>query len=109
LPSASLHRSKDLSDFGLEIGKLNRQNGFPGMQHKVQGPRQFSQMMPHRGTHAPANAVPIHGAPQNFADGETHARSTGASAFTIKSNHVSGKMFSALLINSLKVTMLQQS
>lgn len=79
------------------------------MQNYIERPGQFVQVMPHSGAHAPANAVPLYGAAQDLAHGETHARSSGASAFAIKSNHVTGKVLSALLINSLKVSMLQQS
>jgi hypothetical protein len=107
--SASLHRGKELSDFSFQFSKLDGQDGLPGMQDQVQRPGEFAQVTPHRGAHAPANAVPFHGAAQDLAHGKTHARSTGASAFAIKSNHVSGKMLSALLINRLKVRMLQQS
>jgi hypothetical protein len=107
--SFPLHSGKNLPDFCFQVGKFDCLNRFPRMQDKIERLAQRRQMPLHCSTHAPANAVSLYGAAQSFAHGKTHASSAGSLAFTIKSNHVSGKMLSALLVNSLKISMLQQA
>src|ERR1700732_5020172 len=66
-------------------------------------------MVPHGRAHASANAITIHGSAQNLAYGEAYTGASGVLALTIKSRHIPGKVFPALLVDHLKVSMLQQS
>jgi hypothetical protein len=111
LPSSSsfssLHRGEEPRDFPLELGKLHSEDALPRMQDQVKRRRQLVQVPSNRGPHTTANPVPLHSAAQNFSDSETHARSPGTAALMIKSDHVARKMLPALLVDRLKVGMLQ--
>jgi hypothetical protein len=106
---ASLYGSKNLHDFCIQLRKLQRENTLAGMQHKIERRSQFAKVLPHCGTHAPANAIPDHRSAQDFADGKADSRSGGDIALAVKSRHVPGKMFPAVLVDRLKVSVLQQS
>jgi len=53
------------------------------MQHHIERRRQFTQMLPNRGAHAPANAVPYHGSAQYLADRKADSRSRVAIGLAI--------------------------
>jgi hypothetical protein len=64
-------------------------------------------MLPNRGAHAPANAVPYHGSAQYLADRKSDSRSRVAIGLAIKSRHVSGKVLPAVLVDRLEVRVFQ--
>ena len=77
------------------------------MEHEIERPRQFAKMISHRRTHAPANAITIYCSAQHLAHGKANTRARMALVLTVESRHVPGKMFPALFVHNLKVSMLQ--
>src|SRR5580765_1976568 len=106
---ASLHGGKNLLDLRIQLNKLQSKHALTGMQHQVERPGQFVQVLPNQSTHAPADSVPHHCSTQHLAYGQADTRTSRTVIFTIEGGHVPRKMFSALLVNRLKVSMLQQT
>jgi hypothetical protein len=106
---ASLYGGKNLHDFGIQLRKFQSQYAFARMQHQIERRGQVAQMLPHRGAHAPADAITDHRSAQYFTDGKADSRSCGALMLAVKSRHVPGKMFPAVLVDRLKIRVLQQS
>jgi hypothetical protein len=107
--TASLHSSKNLHNLDIQLGKLQSQYALARMQHQIEWTSQFSQVISYCRAHAPANAISIHGAAQYFTHRKAHTRARNALVLTVESCHVPGEMLSALFVDHLKVSMLQQS
>jgi hypothetical protein len=103
-----LDDGKKLLDFRIQFGKLKFQNRFSGMQHHVHGADQLPQAPLHRRPQAAPDAVAFDRSAQHLAYGKSHAGAGLVAAFTVKHGHIPRKMLPALLVNRLKVRMLQQ-
>jgi len=79
------------------------------MHHNVKRPRQVSQPPSHRSPQSAPDAVTLYRASQHLAHGESHTRAGLVIALAIKGREVTGKMFSAVLVNRLKVRVPQKS
>ena len=77
------------------------------MQHHIHWARQIRQPSPYSSAHAPPNAIAFYRASKDLAHGKTHARARPVLPLAKKQSKVSRKMLSALLVNGLKVRMLQ--
>ncbi len=79
------------------------------MQHYVQGTGQLRKPPLHGRPHAAPDTIALHGASQHLTHGESHSRTCLVAALTVIHRNIPRKMFLALLVNSLKVCVLQQS
>jgi len=106
---SALHCCQDLCDLSIQGCKIHGQDALPRMQDQIYRLSQATQMTAQRGAHTAPDPVPLHSSTQNFSDSETHPRAAGSAALKIKGHHVVRKMLPALLVNRLKIGMLQQS
>jgi len=107
--SAFLDRGKNLPNLRIKLGKLQGQDCLSWMQYQIQWPHQLRQVPPDRRPHAPPYAIAVHRASQHLTHSKPYARAFVLSALQIKRRNIPGKMFFALLVNRLKVSVLQQS
>ena len=77
------------------------------MEHEIERPYQFAKMISNRRTHAAANAIAIYCSAQDLTHGKAYTRARFALVLTVERRHVPGKMFPALFVHNLKVSMLQ--
>jgi hypothetical protein len=107
--TASLHSGEYLHNLGIQLRKLQSQYALARMQHQIQRPGEFTQVISYRRAHAPANTIAIHGSAQDLAHGKPDTRARNALVLAVESGHVPGEMLPALFVYHLKVSMLQQS
>ena len=79
------------------------------MQYQIKRLRQLEQVLPHQSAHAPADTIPHYRPAQHLTYSEADSRPGRTIAFAIKSCHVPGKMLSTLLVNHLKIRVLEQT
>jgi len=104
-----LDGGKQLLDLPIQFRKFQIQDRPPGMHHQIQRAGELPQVFAHCRPQAPAYPVALHGAPQDLAHGKTHARARGVSAFAVKHSDVPGELLLAMLVNRLKIRVLQKS
>jgi hypothetical protein len=105
---ASLDRRENNCNLCIQLRKIQGQHTLTGMQHQVKRLGQLTKMAPHNRSHAPADAIPHYRSTQHLADGEADPRASMTLTYAVKRGHVPGKMFPALLVNRLKISVLQQ-
>jgi hypothetical protein len=103
-----LDENENLLDLRIQLGEFQFQNRLPGMQHHINGTSQRTQTPLNRCPHAPPDTVALYRPTQSFTHGETNSRASLVVTYSIKRRHIPRKMSLALLIDSLKVRMLQQ-
>ncbi len=79
------------------------------MQYHVHRSGQLPQSPAHGRPHTTPDAVAFHCSAQHLAHGKSYPRACLVAAITVKDGNITRKMLSALLVNSLKVCMLQKS
>jgi hypothetical protein len=104
-----LDGGKQLLDFPLQFGKFQIQHRLPGVHHHVQGTHELPQVLLHDRPHAPPDPVAFDSAAQHLAHGKAHAGTGSVIAFAVKRRDVSGKLLFAMLIDRLKIRVLQKS
>jgi hypothetical protein len=103
-----LDRRENNCNLCIQLRKIQSQHTFTGVQHQVKRLGQLTQVTPHYRSHTPADAIPHHRSTEHFADGKTDPRASMTLSYAVKRGHVPGKMFPALLVNRLKISVLQQ-
>jgi len=104
-----LQSRKNLLQLRLQPDKLDRMNGFLGMQNNIQRQAERREAPSHCGPHPASYSVSFHRATQNFAHREAYARTLIIAPAPIKGRYVPRKIFSAFFVHSLKIRMSQQS
>lgn len=79
------------------------------MQNHIERLNELRQMAAHGCAHPPPNPVPLHRSAQDLAHGQADAGAAGTPALVIKSDYVAREVLPALLVNRLKISMLEQS
>lgn len=79
------------------------------MHHQVERAGKAPQVSLHGCSHAAPNAVALYSASQNLAHGESHAWTRAVLALAVKDRDVPGEMLFAMLVDRLKIRVLQKS
>src|SRR5260370_6148494 len=106
---SSLDDGKELFDLRIQLGKFQLQNRFSGMQYHVHRSDQWPQSPAHGRPHTTPNAAALHCSAQHLAHLKAYSSACLVAAITVKDGNITRTMLSALLVNSLKVCMLQKS